>query len=210
MSDFDPLSQEERDAQFEVGDDVRKDKPRDPRPFVRSSFDAPLPPARHPTLGVPVDAYLYTDERGAPSLFVERFEWPDPEHKKGRAKRIRQHSLRGDESAPVWVAEGFPDSELLPLFNLPDILANPDKPIVFVEGEKPAEAARIVFGDDFVVTTTAMGAGSLDRTDVSPVAGRPIIVWRDLTRRGSGTFAPRWTPSTRSDVASSSLTSPNW
>ena len=48
--------------------------------------------------------------------------------KGGKAKLFRQHSLRGDEFAPEWVAEGFPDSELLPLFNLPEILANPTSP----------------------------------------------------------------------------------
>jgi hypothetical protein len=185
MSDFDPLSQEERDAEFEAGDDVRQGKPRDPRPFVRSSFNAP-PPSTTFKGKPPARTYLYPERDGAPALFVERFEWQDPEQKKGRAKRIRQHSLRGDESAPVWVAEGFPDSELLPLFNLPNILANPDKPIVFVEGEKSVEAARVIFGDDFVVTTTAMGAGSLHRTDLSPVAGRSIIIFPDNDATGAG------------------------
>ena len=85
-----------------------------------------------------------------------------------------------------WVAEGFPHGELMPLLNLLEIIAHPGKPIVLVEGERVVAAASVIFGDDYVVTTTAMGAGSFRRTDVSPVAGRPVIIWRDNDATGEG------------------------
>jgi Protein of unknown function (DUF3631) len=184
MNDFDPLTPGERNARLETGGDIGKAKARDPRLFVRSSFNAPPPPSTTFNGRPPVRTDLYLHDNGAPSLFVERFEWRDPREKGGKAKRFRQHSLRGDESAPEWVAEGFPDSELLPLFNLPEILANPDKPIVLVEGEKKIDAARVIFEDDVIPTTAAMGASSFHRTDVSPVAGHPVIVWRDHDAAG--------------------------
>ena len=162
----------------------KKDKPRDTRPFVRSSFNAPPPPSTTFNGRRPVRTDVYRERNGAPSLFVERFEWPDPEEKGGKAKMFRQHSLRGDEFAPEWVEEGFPDSELLPLFNLPEILANPRKPIVLVEGEKKVDAARVIFGDEPIPTTAAMGAFSIHRTDWSPVAGRTFIIWRDHDAAG--------------------------
>lgn len=175
MNDFAPLTPEERNARFEPGD-VGNDKPRDQRPFVRSSFDAPPHPARHPTLGAAVDAYLYTDELGAPSLFVQRFEFPDATKKKGRRKIFIQWSLRQATDGLEWIPEGFPDDEQLPLYNLPKINASaPDTPIVLVEGEKKIDAARVIFGDDAIPTTAAMGAGSFLRTDATPLANHPIL-----------------------------------
>jgi hypothetical protein len=98
MNDFDPLSQEERDAAFEAGADLgaKKAKNRDPRPFVRSSFNAPPPPSTTFKGRPPVRSDLYRDANGASSLFVERFEWPDSTKKKGGDKKFLQHSLRGD------------------------------------------------------------------------------------------------------------------
>jgi hypothetical protein len=186
MNDFDPLSQEERDAPFEFGDDLKgkNAKSRDPRPFVRSSFNAPPPPATTFKGRPPVRTDVYRDANGAPSLVVERFEWRDPKEKGGKGKRFRQHSLRGDDTAPEWVPEGFPNSELLPLYDLPEILAHPDKDVVFVEGEKKVGSARAIFGDSAAVTTAAMGAGSFPRTDVAPAAGHRVILWRDNDAAG--------------------------
>jgi hypothetical protein len=182
MNDLDPLSPEERNAPFEFGDDLKgkNTKSRDPRPFVRSSFNAPPPPARHPTLGAPIVSYLYTDEQGATSLFVQRFEFPDAAEKKGKRKVFIQWSLRKGDAGLEWVDKGFPDEELLPLYSLPEIKASaPDAPIVLVEGEKAADAARVIFGDKAIPTTTAMGAGSFPRTDVAPLAGHPFLIWPD-------------------------------
>jgi hypothetical protein len=184
MNDFAPLTPEERSARLNAGADFGRGKPRDSRPFVRSSFNAPPPPSTTFKGRPPVRTDLYRERNGAPSLFVERFEWPDPQKRGGKAKMFRQHSLRGDEIAPEWVAEGFPDSELLPLFNLPEILANPDKPIVLVEGEKKVDPARVILRDEDIPTTAAMGAFSIHRTDWSPVAGRTFIVWRDHDAAG--------------------------
>jgi hypothetical protein len=187
MSDFDPLSPEERDAAFEPAADLgaKKTKPRDPRPFVRSSSEAPPPPARHSTFGVPDESYLYTDERRAPSLFVQRFEFLDGKKKKRKPKIFIQWSLRRDPAGLVWVSKGFPDDEQLPLYNLPEIKASaPDALIVLVEGEKAAASARVIFEDTAVVTTTAMGAGSFHRTDATPLAGHPTLIWPDNDAAG--------------------------
>ena len=83
--------------------------------------------------------------------------------------------------------EGFPDDEQLPLYNLPEIKASaPDTLIVLVEGEKKVDAARVIFGDSAVVTTAAMGAGSFLRTDATPLAGHPILVFPDNDAAGQG------------------------
>ncbi len=79
----------------------------------------------------------------------------------------------------MWVLEDFPDGELTPLFNLPDILADPDKPVVMVEGEKAAEAAASIFGDNAVASANADGARGWQGTDLGSIAGRSVILWRD-------------------------------
>jgi hypothetical protein len=55
---------------------------------------------------------------------------------------------------------------------------------VLVEGEGKVEATRLIFGDEAIPTTAAMGAGSFHRTDVSPLAGRTVIAWRDNDAAG--------------------------
>jgi hypothetical protein len=184
--EFDPLSPEESDAALEPGADLgaKKAKPRDQRPFVRWSYDAPRLSSTTFKGKPPAATYLYRDAGTAPSLYVERFEWRDPESKGGKSKLFRQHSLRQGDSGPEWVAEGFPDGEPTPLFNLPDIVANPNKLVVLVEGEKAAAAAFCIFGFDAVPTTAPMGSNSFHRADVTPLAGRPVLVWRDNDASG--------------------------
>jgi hypothetical protein len=184
MSDFDPLTPEERDAQFDSdADPKRKTKPRDPRPFVRSSPDAPAFVSRPWRNTKATRSDLYRSPDGAPSLVVERFDWIDQETGAER-KVFPQSSLRLGERGPVWVREGFPDNEPLPLFNLPEIVANPERLVVLTEGEKACEAAQIIFGDTAIATTAPMGATSFHRADVSPLAGRIVIVWRDNDTSG--------------------------
>jgi hypothetical protein len=106
MNDFAPLTPEERGTRLNAGADFGRGKPRDSRPFVRSSFNAAPPPSTTFNGRRPVRTDVYRERNGTPSLVVERFEWADPEAKGGKAKRFRQHSLRGDEFAPEWVEEG--------------------------------------------------------------------------------------------------------
>ena len=75
--------------------------------------------------------------------------------------------------------EDFPDGELTPLFNLPDIRAYPDKPVVMVEGEKAVEATGVIFGDAAVVTTNSNGGSAWRKADLGPLAGRKILLWPD-------------------------------
>jgi len=70
-----------------------------------------------------------------------------------------------------------------PVFNLPAVLAEPDLPVVFVEGEKAALAA-MRFNSGAVVSTWAGGAGAVGSTDWSSLAGRRVILWPDNDQPG--------------------------
>ena len=71
-----------------------------------------------------------------------------------------------------------------PLYRLGSLLANPDKPIVIVEGEKTAEAAQHLFGDRYECTTAIGGAGKARQTDWTPTCGRSAWVWPDADEDG--------------------------
>ena len=173
---FSRLTEEELAAQAASG---ATEKKRDPRPFVRSSPDAPPPPKTTLRGWRWVSGYMYRDANGAPSLYRERLERQSRTGKQKPEKTFMPHSLRQGETGPAWVLEGFPDGELTPLLNLPDIVAISDKPVVMVEGEKAAEAAGVIFGDAAVVTTHPNGGSAWRKADLGPLAGRKILLWPD-------------------------------
>ena len=71
-----------------------------------------------------------------------------------------------------WSGEGKP------LYNLPEIVARPDVPVLVVEGEKTVEAAKQLF-PDYVVTTSCNGAASPKKTNWSHLRGRDVIISPD-------------------------------
>lgn len=71
-----------------------------------------------------------------------------------------------------------------PLYNLPAIVAQPDRPILLVEGEKTADAAAIRFGDVYVVATWPGGAKGVGAVDLAPLSGRDVTVWPDNDKDG--------------------------
>lgn len=77
-----------------------------------------------------------------------------------------------------WSEEGKP------LYNLPEIVAKLDVPVLIVEGEKTAEAAKLLF-PEFVVTTSCNGAGSPRKTNWSHLRGRDVIICPDNDTGGA-------------------------
>ena len=69
-----------------------------------------------------------------------------------------------------------------PLYRLPSILANADKPLLVVEGEKTALCAQDHFGDRYEATTAIGGAGKAAQTNWTPTCGRSVWVWPDADK----------------------------
>jgi putative DNA primase/helicase len=179
--EFSPLTEEELAAQAPSG---AAEKKRDPRPFVRSSPDAPPPPKTVLRGWRWIAGYMYLDANGAPSLYRERLERQSRTGKRKPEKTFMPHSLRQGEAGPVWVLEDFPDGELRPLLSLPDIVANPDKLIVMVAGEKAAGATVSIFGGEAIVTTHPNGESAWRNTDLGPLAGQKVLLWSDNDEAG--------------------------
>lgn len=120
--------------------------------------------------------YHFTDGLG---MHVVR--WDDVEQEDGRLRKEIRPYIYGTDTAGNrgWYSQ-FLDE--LPLYNLPE-LTDERKDILFVEGEKTAEAARILF-PDYTVTTTAGGANSAHKTDFSPVCLRSALIAPDCGEAG--------------------------
>jgi putative DNA primase/helicase len=66
-------------------------------------------------------------------------------------------------------------AEPRPLFNLPEIIRNPD-PVIIAEGEKAASA---LIAAGFNATTWSGGSSAHGKTDWEPLRGRACVIWPD-------------------------------
>lgn len=119
-------------------------------------------------LGKPKGVWTYHEAGGAPVASVARFDL-------AKGKTFRPIHL---ESSGWFI--GDPPG-LWPLYALPEF--DDPGPIYFVEGEKCAE---LVLDLGLVATTTAHGAKSPHKTDLSPLAGREVVILPDVGPAGEG------------------------
>lgn len=116
-------------------------------------------------LGPATAKWDYHDVNGKLIAVVYRYDPP------GRRKEFRPWDARRKKMAPP---------EPRPLYNQPGIAAADS--VVLVEGEKCAQAL-IAVG---ICATTAMhGANApVDKTDWSPLVGKPVLIWPDKDKPG--------------------------
>lgn len=138
--------------------------------------DAPAPPPEHPGLGKPSACYQYNNASGQAVCLIYRFDLP------GEGKTIRPLTYRKTADGKyLWDWLGLDDAR--PLYNLYELVRRPEAPVLVVEGEKTADAARSLFPDR-VVVTTAGGSGAAEKSDLSPLKGRSILIWPDNDEAG--------------------------
>ena len=154
-----------------------------PAPAAEADFE-PLPPpegveppAAHPTLGPWARIWPYHNADRSLAGYICRFE-PDGGGKEFRP--LRYGRIRGRVD---WHWRGWAGDNARPLYHLPDLLDRPDAPVLAVEGEKAADAAAERF-PEVAVVSPMNGARSPQRTDWSPVDGRPIAIWPDADDPG--------------------------
>ena len=103
---------------------------------------------RHPQLGQPVQVWAYRYADGELAGYVARWDRPDG------GKEFRPLVLEGGR----WQPKGIPEPR--PLYNLPELLARPDAPIMVLEGEKTCNAGKELFPAYVVVHVDERGDGS--------------------------------------------------
>src|SRR3546814_3215597 len=86
------------------------------------------------------------------------------------------------EGKREWCVGAMPEPRVP--FNLDLIVNNPDTPIFWHEGEKAADAGKILF-PNWIPTTTVGGGSAPHLTDFSRFAGRLVIICPDKDRKST-------------------------
>ena len=115
--------------------------------------------------------YVYTDSGGHPVFRVVRRDTPT-------GKKIHQERFEGEAG---WVKGG--PKGLRPLYGLPQILGEPKRKVVVVEGEKCVHAVRAAWPEE-LVTTWAGGTKAWKRADWTVVRDRPVSILADADAPG--------------------------
>jgi len=123
----------------------------------------------------PADSWAWHDENGAVTGWTVRFDRPD-----GTKEAVKPLHWDGQR----WAPGGFwPDGGPRPLFNLPELLARPNDPVLIVEGEKTAAAAAFLV-DSHAVTTWPGGVNARAEVDWTILRGRAVTLWADADQPG--------------------------
>lgn len=143
-----------------------------------------------PALGSAVAQYPYGPDAANPWFWIQRIPQPPktPDAKPGKAF-IHRTWLDGGWHYPskrdAFTSE-WPSPR--PVFNLPDLIARPDAPVLVVEGEKSAIAGAELCPSHVVICNCG-GTGGIGATDWTPLAGRTVTLWPDADDAGRTAFA---------------------
>ncbi|KZK93362.1 hypothetical protein PsAD5_03077 [Pseudovibrio sp. Ad5] len=137
--------------------------------------EAPEPPAFHPKLGVPSQRWTYRDAAGEVLGYVCRFDID------GEGKSYRPLCLFQVGEQLKWRWETWSQSR--PLYGLEFLARAPDAPIVIVEGEKAADAARQLSLRHVCISSPG-GSNAAKKADWSALAGREVFIWPDADAAG--------------------------
>ena len=139
--------------------------------LVKPPVGTPPPSMHHSRHGAPSRSWRYLNAAGETLFYIARYETP-------AGKVFSPWSW--DSISASWVTKAWTAPR--PLYGL-DLLANrPDAPVLIVEGEKAAEAARDIVGDAYVIVTWPGGASGWRQADWSPLKGRKVLLWPDADR----------------------------
>lgn len=148
--------------------------------LIPVSANAPTIPASNPRQGRPSIRYQYRTEAGELAFLIDRYE--------GKAgKSFGQLTYWQHENGRCeWRWKSAPVPRLL--YGLDLLAARPGAPVLVCEGEKAAEAARLLF-PDFVCISWPGGANAVDKAGWLPLAGRDVTIWPDLDEAGAACMA---------------------
>lgn len=135
--------------------------------------DPVVPDFKHPKLNIlPVAVWRYLSPVGNPLMAVARYEGPE-------GRTFVPWSINGGSA---WKPKSLPAPR--PLYGLNLLEARPNAPVLVVEGEKAAEAAKTLL-PTYVVVTWPFGAQAWNKADWKPLYGRSLVLWPDADEPGS-------------------------
>lgn len=148
---------------------------------------APPPAGQHPPAivvrawgGPPARMFVYHDAAGHPLGAVARYEF---ERHGKREKVTPQITWGSKDGGKTWGWALGHWNLPRPLYGLELLAARPKAPVLVVEGEKTAEAARQLL-PRFVVVTWPGGSKAVSCADWRPLAARDVTCWPDADAPG--------------------------
>ncbi|MBP0492856.1 DUF927 domain-containing protein [Pararoseomonas indoligenes] len=141
----------------------------------------------HPELGQAVAMWEYRDAQACLLFVVARFE-------KQIGEKLQKDVTPFCHGRRVWTdRQGRPQDQTrwhmkapaapIPLYGLQFLAARPNDPVLLVEGEKSAEAARLRF-PGYVVIASQGGSNKAKKTDWRPLHRRKVVAWPDQDDAG--------------------------
>lgn len=150
------------------------------KPVTKSDIGVPPSDYDEPNFtcgfGNPSHVWEYKSEHGNTLFYIARYEPKSANDKKQFAP------WSWSTSKHSWVMKGWANER--PLYGLELLSSDANKPILIVEGEKAADAARSIAGHTYCVVTWSGGAQAWNKTDWRPIYGRTILIWPDADKPG--------------------------
>ena len=145
---------------------------------IRTTTPANTPPEviKHYQHGIPSATWEYHETEGGLIGCACRFDFSD-------GKKVVIPFTHGitDQGVEGWHWLSFPKPR--PLYGLARLMQRPDAPVLFLEGEKCADAAgKLIAG--CVAITWPGGCKAVNMADFSPIKGRRVAIWPDNDRPG--------------------------
>lgn len=129
------------------------------------------PPMVHPHYGEPSATWCYRGTSGEVLGYIARYDPPN----------CKKQIVPWTYSDRGWQMKHFPSPR--PLYGLHDLAKNPDKPVMIVEGEKSAVAARML-AKQYTVVSWPGGSQAYPKADFTPLHGHKILCWPDADEPG--------------------------
>lgn len=155
------------------GDTQHKGKP-DWLPIIPVPGDAPPPAFTHFKHGVPSATWTYKDLNGNLLGYVCRFDVDG-------GKQILPLIYCSQKDSRQWRWQSW--SVPRPLYGLDALVTSPNAPVLIVEGEKAADAARVLSNKTAVITWPG-GSKAISKIDWTPLKGRRVCIWPDNDEPG--------------------------
>lgn len=131
------------------------------------------PTMRHHEHGAPAGSWCYRNSEGAPLFYIARYNPKDG----GR----KQYAPWAWTNRNRWISKAWPEPR--PMYGLELLAASREAPVLLVEGEKAADAARAISGP-YAVVSWPGGAAAVGKVDWSPLSGRKVLIWPDADAPG--------------------------
>lgn len=154
-----------------------------------------VPELHFPKYGKTDKFWKYTDQHGNVNGYVLRFDLP--EGKKDVIPYTYKKATKDGISKTGWFWRGFEVKR--PLYNLHELASRPKAIVLVVEGEKTADAAKLLF-PQYVVTTWIGGGENVKNADLSPLNGRNIYLWPDNDLPGIHCMFGGWSKNEKTGV----------